>query len=172
MQTRGLSPTTAQAEQASLLDTQLGPTGTLQPLAEDPAFTMCSRAKTFCPCCNFASSAGRGCVMHSTAMRAMRAGGPDPEPEPEPDTEPDPEPDPDPEPEPAPGADDGQGAGYDGGLADGVGGEDDLGMSALTAATANGAPGGPGAGGGAASEQASRRPAETTMQQACRRRPP
>ena len=57
---RGLSPTNAQAEQASLLDTQLGPTGTLQPLAEDPAFTMCSRAKTFCPCCNFASSAGRG----------------------------------------------------------------------------------------------------------------
>jgi len=82
MQTRGLSPTTAQAEQASLLDTQLGPTGTLQPLAEDPAFTMCSRAKTFCPCCNFASSAGRGCVMHSTAMRAMRAGHPDTEPDP------------------------------------------------------------------------------------------
>ena len=97
---RGLSPTTAQAEQASLLDTQLGPTGTLQPLAEDPAFTMCSRAKTFCPCCNFASSAGRGCVMHSTAMRAMRAGDPDPEPQHEPDTEPDPDPEPEPEPEP------------------------------------------------------------------------
>lgn len=27
------------------------------PLSEDPAFTMCSRAKTFCPCCNFASAA-------------------------------------------------------------------------------------------------------------------
>ena len=128
-----------------MLDSQLGPTGTLQPLAEDPAFTMCSRAKTFCPCCNFASSAGRGCVMHSTAMRAMRA---------------------------APGGGDGQGSGYDGGggLADGcVPGEDDLGLSSLSSAsTTDASGGGQGlASGPSASELATRRPAETTMQQAC-----
>jgi len=35
---------------------------------------MCSRAKTFCPCCNFASAAARGCVLHSSAMRDQRAG--------------------------------------------------------------------------------------------------
>ena len=136
-------PSHVQAEQASLLDSQLGPTGTLQPLAEDPAFTMCSRAKTFCPCCNFASSAGRGCVMHSTAMRAMRA---------------------------APGADDGQGGGYDGssGLPDGMGGEDELGLTGLSSAHSTGgsASGQSLSSGLSAAELASRRPAETTMQQA------
>ena len=142
-QARQLPP--EQAEQASLLDSQLGPTGTLQPLTEDPAFTMCSRAKTFCPCCNFASSAGRGCVMHSTAMRAMRA---------------------------APGGDDGQGSSYDGGggLPDGcMPGEDDLGLSSLSSANPTGSSGGgQGLGSGpSASELATRRPAETTMQQAC-----
>lgn len=62
------------AEQALLLDGQLGPSGTLMPLSEDPAFTMCSRAKTFCPCCNFASAAARGCVLHSSATRDQRKG--------------------------------------------------------------------------------------------------
>jgi len=64
------------AEQALLLDGQLRPSGTLMPLSEDPAFTMCSRAKTFCPCCNFASAAARGCVLHSSATRDQRKGPP------------------------------------------------------------------------------------------------
>ena len=59
-----------QIEQAQLLDMKLAGTGTLQHLAQPTAsFTMCSRAKTFCPSSNFTSS-GKTCALHSAAMRA------------------------------------------------------------------------------------------------------
>jgi len=52
-------------EAAMQMDRHFAGTETLQALQTDVPFMMCSRAKTFCPSCNFASPMDRGCLMHS-----------------------------------------------------------------------------------------------------------
>ena len=53
-------------EEAALqMDRHFAGTTTLQALQTDVPFMMCSRAKTFCPSCNFASRMDRGCLVHS-----------------------------------------------------------------------------------------------------------
>ena len=59
-------------EEAALqMDRHFAGTTTLQALQTDVPFMMCSRAKTFCPSCNFNSMTDRGCVCcNATAVCA------------------------------------------------------------------------------------------------------
>ena len=52
-------------EDARQMDRHFAGTQTLQALQTDVPFMMCSRAKTFCPSCNFGSTMDRACLIHS-----------------------------------------------------------------------------------------------------------